>query len=171
MAPVRRQTVNLNPPVNHLTNRNNLDINSGINPQMLNQLIAARVVEALVAATTTNTASTQEETNPRPNTYQDKTCSYKEFGAVMQESFRGTEGVVGLTRWFEKLNRSSEVTTLRNVDNIHTVAAFARLPVHNCGRQDIRFKELPSSHLSRKPKDPRSQGGQGSEVYLLRSGR
>ncbi|GJX20699.1 putative reverse transcriptase domain-containing protein [Tanacetum coccineum] len=89
MAPVRRRTVNLNPPVNHLTNRNNLDINNGINPQMLNQLIASRVAEALAAAAATNSASTQEETNPRPNTSQDKTCNYKEFRAVMQESFRG----------------------------------------------------------------------------------
>ncbi|GKB15952.1 putative reverse transcriptase domain-containing protein [Tanacetum coccineum] len=89
MALVRRRTVNLNPPVNHSTNQNNPDINSGINPQMLNQLIAARVAEALAAAAATNTASTQEETNPRPNTSQDKTCSYKEFRAIIQESFRG----------------------------------------------------------------------------------
>ncbi|GJV35920.1 hypothetical protein Tco_1408397 [Tanacetum coccineum] len=108
MALVRRQTANLNPPVNHSTNRNNPDINIGINTQMLNQLIAVRVVKALATAATTNTASTQEETNPRPNTSQDKTCSYKEFCVVMQESFRGTEGAVGLTRWFEKQNLSSD---------------------------------------------------------------
>ncbi|GJS41459.1 reverse transcriptase domain-containing protein [Tanacetum coccineum] len=56
---------------------------------MLNQLIATRVAKALAATATTDTASTQEETNPRPNTSQDKICSYKEFRAVMQESFRG----------------------------------------------------------------------------------
>ncbi|GKD23083.1 reverse transcriptase domain-containing protein [Tanacetum coccineum] len=118
MAPVRRRTVNLNPPVNHSTNRNNLDINSGINPQMLNQLIAARVAEALAAAAATNTASTQEETNPRPNTSQDKTCSYKEFRAVMQESFRGTEGAVGLTRWFEKLESQFGISNVAEGDRV-----------------------------------------------------
>ncbi|GKC43176.1 reverse transcriptase domain-containing protein [Tanacetum coccineum] len=118
MAPVRRRTVNLNPPVNHSTNQNNLDINSGINTQMLNQLIAARVAEALAAAAATNTASTQEETNPRPNTSQDKTCSYKEFRAVMQESFRGTEGAVGLTRWFEKLESQFGISNVAEGDRV-----------------------------------------------------
>ncbi|GKF04857.1 hypothetical protein Tco_0035525, partial [Tanacetum coccineum] len=63
MAPGRRPTVNRNPPVNHSTNRNNVDINSGIDTQMLNQLIAIRVAEALAAAAVTHAASTQEENN------------------------------------------------------------------------------------------------------------
>ncbi|GJV50980.1 putative reverse transcriptase domain-containing protein [Tanacetum coccineum] len=84
MAPGRRPTVNRNPPINRLTNQNNVDINSGIDTQMLNQLIATRVAEALVAAV-------------------NKTCNYKEFHAVMHENFRGIEGAVGLTWWFEKL--------------------------------------------------------------------
>ncbi|GKE53484.1 reverse transcriptase domain-containing protein [Tanacetum coccineum] len=50
MAPGRCPTVNRNPPVNRSTNRNNVDINSGIDTQMLNQLIATRVAEALAAA-------------------------------------------------------------------------------------------------------------------------
>ncbi|GKC99902.1 reverse transcriptase domain-containing protein [Tanacetum coccineum] len=60
---------------------------------MLNQLIATRVLEALAAAVVTHVASTQEENN----------LGSKEFCAVMHENFCGTEGVVGLTRWFEKL--------------------------------------------------------------------
>ncbi|GJY98831.1 hypothetical protein Tco_0516261 [Tanacetum coccineum] len=63
MAPGRRPTVNRNPPVNRSTNRNNVDINSGIDTQMLNQLIATRVIEALTATVVTHAASTQEETN------------------------------------------------------------------------------------------------------------
>ncbi|GJS12025.1 reverse transcriptase domain-containing protein [Tanacetum coccineum] len=118
MAPVRRRTVNLNPPVNHSTNQNNSDINSGINPQMLNQLIVVRVAEALAAAAVTNTESTQEKTNPRPNTSQDKTCSYKEFHAVMQESFRGTEGAIGLTRWFEKLESQFGISNVAEGDRV-----------------------------------------------------
>ncbi|GKD07300.1 reverse transcriptase domain-containing protein [Tanacetum coccineum] len=85
---------------------------------MLNQLIAARVAEALAAAATTNTASTQEETNPRPNTYQDKTCSYKEFRVVMQESFQGTKGAIGLTRWFEKLESQFGISNIAEGDRV-----------------------------------------------------
>ncbi|GJU63372.1 reverse transcriptase domain-containing protein [Tanacetum coccineum] len=92
MAPRRRPTVRQNPPVNHSTNQNNVDINSGIDTQMLDQLIATRVDEALVAAVVTHAPSTQEETNLGSNSSQNKTCNYKEFRAVMHESFRGTEG-------------------------------------------------------------------------------
>ncbi|GJR78899.1 putative reverse transcriptase domain-containing protein [Tanacetum coccineum] len=99
MAPGRRPTIRRNPPVNRSTNRNNVDINSGIDTQMLNQLIATRVAEALVAAAVTHAASTQEETNLGSNSSQNKACNYKEFRAVMHENFHGTEGAVGLTWW------------------------------------------------------------------------
>ncbi|GKE73588.1 hypothetical protein Tco_1535629 [Tanacetum coccineum] len=118
MAPERRPTICQNPSVNQSTNQNNLDINSGINTQMLNQLITARVAEALTAAAATNTASIQGETNPRPNTSQDKTCSYKEFRAVMHESFGGTEGDVGLTRWFEKLESQFGISNVAKGDRV-----------------------------------------------------
>ncbi|GKC03902.1 putative reverse transcriptase domain-containing protein [Tanacetum coccineum] len=91
MAPGRRLTVRRNPPVNRSTNQNNVDINSGIDTQMPNQLIAIRVVEALAAAAVTHTASTQEETNLGSNSSQNKACNYKEFRAVMHENFCGTE--------------------------------------------------------------------------------
>ncbi|GKF46529.1 hypothetical protein Tco_0136331, partial [Tanacetum coccineum] len=56
IAPGRRPNVNRNPPANCSTNRNNVDINSGIDTQMLNQLIATRVAEALAAAAVTHAA-------------------------------------------------------------------------------------------------------------------
>ncbi|GJV66217.1 reverse transcriptase domain-containing protein [Tanacetum coccineum] len=95
MAPGRRPTVNRNPPVNRSTNRNNVDINSGIDTQMLNQLIATRVAEAL-----------------------NKACNYKEFRAVMHENFRGTEGAVGLTRWFEKLESQFGISNVAEGDRV-----------------------------------------------------
>ncbi|GKA39036.1 reverse transcriptase domain-containing protein [Tanacetum coccineum] len=58
---------------------------------MLDQLIATRVAEALAAAAVTHAASTQEETNLGSNSSQNKACNYKEFHAVMHESFCGTE--------------------------------------------------------------------------------
>ncbi|GKE99753.1 hypothetical protein Tco_0023104, partial [Tanacetum coccineum] len=44
--------------------------------------------EALAAAAVTHAASTQEETNLRSNSSQIKSCTYKEFRAVMQGNFR-----------------------------------------------------------------------------------
>ncbi|GJW26214.1 reverse transcriptase domain-containing protein [Tanacetum coccineum] len=116
MAPGRRPTVNRNPPVNRSTNRNNVDINSGIDTQMLNQLIATRVAEALAAAAVTHAASTQEETNLGSNSSQNKACNYKEFRAVMHENFCGTEGAVGLTRWFEKLESQFGISNVAEGD-------------------------------------------------------
>ncbi|GKG05592.1 hypothetical protein Tco_0325678, partial [Tanacetum coccineum] len=88
------------------------DINSGIDTQMLDQLIATRVAEALAAAAVTHAASTQEETNLGSNSSQNRTCNYKEFRAVMHENFCGTEGVVGLTRWFEKLESQFRISNV-----------------------------------------------------------
>ncbi|GJV67568.1 reverse transcriptase domain-containing protein [Tanacetum coccineum] len=118
MAPGRRPTVNRNPPVNHSTNQNNVDINSGIDTQMLNQLIATRVAEALAAAAVTHDASTQEETNLGSNSSQNKTCNYKEFRAFMHEKFCGTKGVVGLTRWFEKLESQFGISNVVEGDRV-----------------------------------------------------
>ncbi|GJU11512.1 putative reverse transcriptase domain-containing protein, partial [Tanacetum coccineum] len=118
MAPGRRPTVNRNPPVNRSTNRNNVDINSGIDTQMLNQLIATRVAEALAAAAVTHAASTQEETNLGSNSSQNKTCNYKEFCAVMHKNFCGTEDVVGLTRWFEKLESQFGISNVAECDRV-----------------------------------------------------
>ncbi|GKD60564.1 hypothetical protein Tco_1298073 [Tanacetum coccineum] len=85
---------------------------------MLNQLIATRVAEALAAAVVTHAASTQEENNIGSNSSQNKTCDNKEFRAVMHENFHGTEGAVGLTRWFEKLESQFGISNVAEGDRV-----------------------------------------------------
>ncbi|GJU35708.1 hypothetical protein Tco_1184062 [Tanacetum coccineum] len=85
---------------------------------MLNQLIATRVAEALAAAAMTHAASTQEETNLRSNTSQNKACTYKEFCAVMQGNFQGTKGAIALTRWFEKLESQFGISNIAEGDRV-----------------------------------------------------
>ncbi|GKE67673.1 reverse transcriptase domain-containing protein [Tanacetum coccineum] len=85
---------------------------------MLNQLITARVAEVLAAAHVTYAANTQEETNLGCNSSQNKACNYKEFCAVMHENFRGTEGAVGLTRWFEKLESQFGISNVVEGDRV-----------------------------------------------------
>ncbi|GJX27424.1 reverse transcriptase domain-containing protein [Tanacetum coccineum] len=118
MAPGRCPTVNRNPSVNRLTNQNNVGINSSFDTQMLNQLIATRVAEALAATIVTHATSTQEENNLGSNSSQNKTCNYKEFRAVMHENFHGTEGAVGLTRWFEKLESQFGISNVAEGDRV-----------------------------------------------------
>ncbi|GJY52818.1 reverse transcriptase domain-containing protein [Tanacetum coccineum] len=81
-------------------------------------LIATRVAKALTAAAVTHAASTQEEHNLGSNSSQNKTRNYKEFRAVMHESFHGTEGVVGLTRWFEKLESQFGISNVAEGDRV-----------------------------------------------------
>ncbi|GJS60377.1 putative reverse transcriptase domain-containing protein [Tanacetum coccineum] len=95
-----------------------MDNNSGIDTQMLNQLISTRVAEALAAAAVTHAASTQEENNLGSNSSQNMACNYKEFRAVMHENFRSTEGVVGLTRWFEKLESQFGISNIAESDRV-----------------------------------------------------
>ncbi|GJZ87410.1 hypothetical protein Tco_0659020 [Tanacetum coccineum] len=118
MAPGRCPTINRNPPVNRSTNQNNVDINSGIDTQMLNQLIATRVAEALAAIAVTHAVSTKEENNLGSNSSQNKTCNYKEFRAVMHENFHGIEGAVALTRWFEILESQFGISNVTEGDRV-----------------------------------------------------
>ncbi|GJU49718.1 reverse transcriptase domain-containing protein [Tanacetum coccineum] len=85
---------------------------------MLDQLIAIRVAEALAAAAVTHAASTQEETNLGSKSSQNKACNYKEFRAVMHEKLRGTEGDVGLTRWFKKLESQFRISNIAEGDRV-----------------------------------------------------
>ncbi|GKC67075.1 putative reverse transcriptase domain-containing protein [Tanacetum coccineum] len=117
MALGRCPTVCRNPLVNRSTNQKNVDINSGIETQMLNQFIATGVAEALAAAAMTHVASTQEETNLGSNSSQNKTCNYKEFSAVMHENFYCTEGL--------PLNIKGNVTSSKPVD-LHEAIEMAQ---------------------------------------------
>ncbi|GJW09191.1 putative reverse transcriptase domain-containing protein [Tanacetum coccineum] len=67
-----------------------------------------------------NRSSTQEDTNPTATTT--STCSYKEFRSCIQGNFNRTEGAVGLTRWFEKLESVFRVSKVENSDNVKYTA-------------------------------------------------
>nr|GEY11124.1 hypothetical protein [Tanacetum cinerariifolium] len=80
--------------------------------------VVQQIRQALAAAVVTHAASTQEETNLRSNTSQNKACTYKEFRAVMEGNFQGTEGAVGLTRWFEKLESQFGIINIAEGDRV-----------------------------------------------------
>nr|GEU89659.1 reverse transcriptase domain-containing protein [Tanacetum cinerariifolium] len=67
------------------------------------QLIDDRVAAALEAqaANMVNTDNTNRNPKPRENPASRK-CTYKEFMSCQPFYFNGTEGVVGLIRWFER---------------------------------------------------------------------
>ncbi|GJY18255.1 hypothetical protein Tco_0389746 [Tanacetum coccineum] len=69
----------------------------------IRKLVADSVVAALEAqaATMANTDNTNRNTGEREAPVARK-CSYKEFMSCQPFNFKGTEGIVGLIRWFER---------------------------------------------------------------------
>ncbi|GKE76693.1 hypothetical protein Tco_1542813, partial [Tanacetum coccineum] len=122
MAPGRRPTVRRNPPVNRSTNQNNVDINSGIDTQMLDQFIATRVARALAAAA--------------------------EFHAVMHENFRGTEGAVGLTRWFKKLESQFGINNVAEGDRVKFASSTLLDGALTWWNVYARFVTLDTAHAT-----------------------
>ncbi|GJV82696.1 reverse transcriptase domain-containing protein [Tanacetum coccineum] len=70
---------------------------------VIRKLVADSVAAALEAqaATMENADNTNRNTGPREIPIARK-CSYKEFMSYQTFNFKGTEGAVGLIRWFER---------------------------------------------------------------------
>ncbi|GJR93422.1 putative reverse transcriptase domain-containing protein [Tanacetum coccineum] len=66
----------------------------------IRKLVADSVFAALEAQTA-NMANTDNTTRPR-EAHMARQCSYKEFMSCQPINFKGTEGAVGLIRWFER---------------------------------------------------------------------
>ncbi|GKD61868.1 hypothetical protein Tco_1299377, partial [Tanacetum coccineum] len=63
--------------------------------------LVADSVSAALEAQAANIANTENTTRPREDLVA-RQCSYKEFMSCQPIKFKGTEGAVGLIRWFEK---------------------------------------------------------------------
>ncbi|GKF94217.1 hypothetical protein Tco_0283917, partial [Tanacetum coccineum] len=74
-----------------------------ISQATIRKLVADSVVAALEAkvATMANTDNTTRNTRLRETPVARK-CCYKEFMSCQHFNFKGTEGAVGLIRWFER---------------------------------------------------------------------
>ncbi|GJS63448.1 hypothetical protein Tco_0678012 [Tanacetum coccineum] len=74
-----------------------------LSPAAIRKLVADSVAAALEAQTATmeNADNTNRNTGPRETPIAIK-CSYKEFISCEPFNFKGTEGAVGLIRWFER---------------------------------------------------------------------
>ncbi|GJZ82760.1 hypothetical protein Tco_0647933 [Tanacetum coccineum] len=70
---------------------------TGMTQDVINELIAKRVDEALKANGNGNPNVNNGGVVPVA-----RECTYQDFVKCQPLNFKGTEGVVGLTRWFEK---------------------------------------------------------------------
>ncbi|GJZ51098.1 reverse transcriptase domain-containing protein [Tanacetum coccineum] len=104
----------------------------------IRKLVADSVAAALEAqaATMANTNNTNRNTGPREAPVGRK-CSYKEFMSYQPFNFKGTEGVVGLIRWFER----TELVFSRSNCNEDCKVKFAT-EGNDLNTYVRRFKEL-----------------------------
>ncbi|GKD54236.1 hypothetical protein Tco_1287623 [Tanacetum coccineum] len=108
-----------------LERSNNMTITrSGMTPEAIEELVNRRVEEALAAYEATRAANALEAEsqsqndsdgdngnggngNPNKNNRDARPvvreCTYQDFMKCQPLNFKGTEGVVGLSRWFEKM--------------------------------------------------------------------
>ncbi|GJU90734.1 hypothetical protein Tco_1303157, partial [Tanacetum coccineum] len=110
-------------------------------PALINQGVAAAMVEA--EASRVRNGYNSNGSGPRP-AQAVRECSYSEFLKCKTLDFKGTKGVVGLTRWFEKMDTA--ITTL------DTSGAVPRLSTD--ANRNALTPLLPGT------------GGQGSERFL-----
>ncbi|GKC97295.1 hypothetical protein Tco_1167570, partial [Tanacetum coccineum] len=82
---------------------------SGMTPEAIEELVNRRVEEALAAYEATRAVNALEAESENPNgSDRDarpvaRECTYQDFMKYQPLNFKGTEGVVGFIRWFEKM--------------------------------------------------------------------
>nr|GEW07517.1 hypothetical protein [Tanacetum cinerariifolium] len=97
MAPVTRQGPNV-PPNN--ANPNNMTPES----------VQAMIDQALLRNSTNGDRSHSSHEDNRQNVQTARPCFYADFMKCQPLNFKGTEGVVGLTRWIEKMESMFQIT-------------------------------------------------------------
>ncbi|GJR27774.1 hypothetical protein Tco_1104006 [Tanacetum coccineum] len=141
--------------------------------EALEEAVQRIYLEALAAVVVTHAASTQEETNLGSNSSQNKACKYKEFCAVMHENFRCTEGSVGLTRWFEKLESQFGISNVAEGDIVKFASstqldgALTWWNVYYCPRNEVKQMENELWNLKVKGTNLTAYNQRFQELILL----
>nr|GEY47253.1 putative reverse transcriptase domain-containing protein [Tanacetum cinerariifolium] len=110
MAPKRARTTRANPDPTSTTTAT-----EPMTQEAINNLIAQRVTEALAEYETQRNSvingDTSHTTRTGPRTVcPTRECTYKDFLNCVPLKFNGTEGVIGLTRWFERTKCVSSIS-------------------------------------------------------------
>nr|GFA09046.1 hypothetical protein [Tanacetum cinerariifolium] len=110
MAPKRARTTRANPDPTRTTTAT-----EPMTQEAINNLIAQRVTEALAEYETQRNSvvngDTSHTTGTGPRTVRPtRECTYKDYLNYGPLKFKGTEGVIGLTQWFERTESVSSIS-------------------------------------------------------------
>ncbi|GJR39613.1 reverse transcriptase domain-containing protein [Tanacetum coccineum] len=124
MAPKRATRSTRVPPVTPAPNATTTTVTEAQLQALINQGVAAAMAEA--EASRVRNGYNSNGSGPRP-AQTARECSYSEFLKCKPLDFKGTEGVVGLTRWFEKME---------SVFSISNCPAASQVKFATCTLQD-----------------------------------
>ncbi|GJT12133.1 putative reverse transcriptase domain-containing protein [Tanacetum coccineum] len=141
MAPKRATRSTRVPPVTPAPNATTTTVTEAQLQALINQGVAAAMAEA--EASRVRNGYDSNGSVPRP-AQAARACSYSEFLKCKPLDFKGTEGVVGLTRWFEKM----EYTTTPEVAHAMPWAALKKMMTDKyCPRGEIKKIETEMWNL------------------------
>ncbi|GJT51554.1 putative reverse transcriptase domain-containing protein [Tanacetum coccineum] len=124
MAPKRTTRSTRVPPVTPTPNEPTTTVTEAQLQALIDQGVAAAMAEA--EASRVRNGYNSNGSGPRP-AQTARECSYSEFLKCKPLDFKGTEGVVGLTRWFEKME---------SVFSISNCPAASQVKFVTCTLQD-----------------------------------
>ncbi|GJU46281.1 putative reverse transcriptase domain-containing protein [Tanacetum coccineum] len=94
-------------------------------------------------------------------------CSYKTFTNGKPHSFNGTEGVVGLKRWFEKMEQVFEICKCAEDDKIPWSNVKAMMTTEYCLTTEIQRMEQELWTLTLKGDDIEAYNNRFHELVLM----
>ncbi|GJW18321.1 putative reverse transcriptase domain-containing protein [Tanacetum coccineum] len=95
-------------------------------------------------------------------------CSYKTFMNGKPHSFKGTEGVVGLKRWFEKMEQVFEICKCAEDDKVKfTINVKAMMTTEYCPATEIQKMEQELWTLTLKGDDIEAYTNRFHELVLM----
>ncbi|GJS01347.1 reverse transcriptase domain-containing protein [Tanacetum coccineum] len=137
----------------------------------IRKLVADSVFAALEAqaATMANANNTNRNTGPR-ETPVARNCSYKEFMSCQPFNFKGTEGAVGLIRWFERTESWKSFAQPIGIEEAYkiTLSEFKKLLIKKyCPRNKVKKMEDEFYNLTVKGNDLKTYIRRFQELAVL----
>ncbi|GKB76242.1 hypothetical protein Tco_0943137 [Tanacetum coccineum] len=118
MAPKRATRSTRVPPVTPTPNETTTTVTEAQLQALIDQGVAAAMAEA--EASRVRNGYNSNGSGPRP-AQTTRECSYSEFLKCKPLDFKGTEGVVGLTRWFEKMESVFSISNCPAASQVKSV--------------------------------------------------
>ncbi|GJV81752.1 reverse transcriptase domain-containing protein [Tanacetum coccineum] len=144
-------------------------------PTMTQAAIRKLVADSVAVALEAQAATMANTDNTNRNTRQSETpvarkCSYKEFMSCQPFNFKGTEGAVGLIRWFERTESWNSFAQPIGIEEAYKItwSEFKKLLIKKyCPRNEVKKMEDEFYNLTVKGNDLKTYVRRFQELAVL----